>query len=170
MIELADLVPVDPLALVTADRKTWPAPVVAVVDLMQAGDTYSQAILKVASLGDGHVGRLRRAVREAREACSAIALMFLKLEAENVDGWLDEVIDIGDMVELDHVAIAKANLQCNNRFRMAEMRNRDRYAVKPDKVTVNIGTVTGPSFVFVGMGPEDTEDVIDAQCIEETRQ
>jgi hypothetical protein len=139
--------------LITADRSTWPVPAVSVLEKMEAGATYSEALLACAGKGSS-LAELRREVRRLRETNAAIARAFLVLEAERADGWLDEVIDIADMAAMDNTAIAHANLRINTRMRVAELRNAERYKTKPDKVTVNVGVMEGPKFVFVGMEPE----------------
>lgn len=150
--------------LITADRATWPVPAVSVLEKMEGGATYSEALLACAENGSS-LAELRREVRRLRETNASIARAFLMLEAERADGWMDEVIDIVDNMEMDNTAIAHANLRVNTRFRMAELRNAERYKTKPDKVTVNVGVMEGPKFVFVGMEPEQVDNVIEGELV-----
>lgn len=128
------------MTLLTEDRLTWPVSVVSVLERMEAGATYSEAMIATG----GNLGALRREVRRWREESAVIAHAFLQLEAERADGWLDEVIDIADMADMDNTAIAHANLRINTRLRIAEMRAKERYGKGAgdksgdNSVTVNV--------------------------------
>jgi hypothetical protein len=152
------------MTLLTDDRSTWPEPVVSVLEKMEAGATYSEAMIATG----GNLGALRREVRRWREESAVIAHAFLQLEAERVDGWLDEVIDIADMAEMDNTAIAHANLRINTRIRIAEMRGKERYGKDAGKgtgensVTVNVVNLASDGVKIGIMGarnaPHSTQD------------
>jgi hypothetical protein len=139
--------------LVPLDQ-AWPEEARAVIERMEEGKTYSDALLACSS----HPGKLKRAMAAYMDSMPALRACVEKLESENADAFLDEIIDIADNAEMTSVGLTHAKLRIDTRVTLATMRNK-RYK-KGGDTTVNIGVMEGPKFVFVGMEP-DNRPVID---------
>jgi len=122
--------------------ESWPQEARAVIERMEEGKTYSDALLACST----HPGKLKRAMAAYMDSMPALRACVEKLESENADAFLDEIIDIADNAEMTSVGLTHAKLRIDTRVTLATMRNK-RYAKQSQQpqgnVTIMVQSLSG---------------------------
>lgn len=154
---------------ITSDPETWPAELEEVLASMAGGMSLTSSILLYCGWPllkrppipmQRKAGRFKLALRRWGRQVPEIAAAIEMAEEINAETHLDDVVRIADRAHLCPDGVPQATLIVNTRFRVAEMRNKQRYKPK-EAVTNVINNTVGPTFTFIGVGAPEPTPIID---------